>query len=231
MNEQARIGILALDTRFPRIPGDVGNPATWPFPVRIEVVPGATPERVVHGQGKGLLPDFIAAGQRLVDEGVEVIVTTCGFLSLMQAELRAALPVPVVTSALMQLPLIAAMLPPGKVAGIVTASARSLTKAHLVAAGASPDVPVSGVPEDSEFARVFLGNRETLDEASARHDVLGAAQFLVETWPVVGAIVLECANMGPYAADVARETGLPVHDMVSLVRWLHQGLAPLRFGK
>ena len=29
----ASVGILMLETRFPRIPGDMGNAATWPFPV------------------------------------------------------------------------------------------------------------------------------------------------------------------------------------------------------
>ena len=41
--EATSIGILMLETRFPRIPGDVGNARTWPFPVRYRVVPGATP--------------------------------------------------------------------------------------------------------------------------------------------------------------------------------------------
>src|SRR4029077_8675520 len=41
----SRVGILMLETRFPRIPGDMGNGQTWPFPVLYKVVPGATPDR------------------------------------------------------------------------------------------------------------------------------------------------------------------------------------------
>ena len=37
------IGILMLDTKFPRIPGDIGNALTFPFPVRYRKVSGATP--------------------------------------------------------------------------------------------------------------------------------------------------------------------------------------------
>jgi hypothetical protein len=29
----SRVGILMLETKFPRIPGDMGNGQTWPFPV------------------------------------------------------------------------------------------------------------------------------------------------------------------------------------------------------
>ncbi|MGN6585834.1 MAG: aspartate/glutamate racemase family protein, partial [Rhizobiaceae bacterium] len=57
----APLGILMLEARFPRIPGDMGNATTWPFPVLYHVVRGASPERVVLQGARGLLPDFIAA--------------------------------------------------------------------------------------------------------------------------------------------------------------------------
>jgi len=37
--------------------------------------------------------------------------------------------------------------------------------------------------------------------------------------------VLECTNMPPYTADIQRETGLAVFDIVSLVNMVHTGLA------
>lgn len=229
MSQRTRIGILALQTRFPRVPGDVGNASTWLFPVRIKVVPGATPDRVVHGRAEGLFDVFARAARELVDEGCEAIVTTCGFLTLMQADLRRVAGVPVVTSALMQVSLVDAMLPAGRRAGVVTASARSLTPAHLAAAGADPATPIEGVSETGEFARVFLGDADKLDIAAARRDVLDAAARLVARSPNLGALVLECANMGPYAHDIREATGLPVYDMVTLVNWLHAGLQPATF--
>ena len=98
----ARIGILMLEARFPRIPGDMGNAQTWEFPVLYRVVPGASPHRVVRERAAGLLEPFVAAARSLVADGAEAITTNCGFLSLFQAELAAALPVPVLTSALQQ---------------------------------------------------------------------------------------------------------------------------------
>ena len=109
-----------LEARFPRIPGDMGNGTTWPFPVLFRVVRGASPEKVVLNGATGLLPDFIAAANDLVDLGAEAITTNCGFLSLFQREIAAAVGVPVATSSLMQVPWVQATLPPGKRVGIVT---------------------------------------------------------------------------------------------------------------
>src|SRR6186713_3068878 len=138
----APLGILMLEARFPRIPGDMGNATTWPFPVLYRVVRGASPERVVLQGARGLLPAFIEAAQELVQLGAEAITTNCGFLSLFQNELAAAVGVPVATSSLMQVPWVQATLPPGKRGGVVTVSKGSLTPAHLAAAGVPPDIPV-----------------------------------------------------------------------------------------
>src|SRR6185312_4493566 len=119
----APLGILMLEAKFPRIPGDMGNAATWPFPVLYRVVKGASPERVVLHAAAGLLDDFLAAAEDLVAQGAEAITTNCGFLSVFQRELAARVQVPVATSALIQVPWVQATLPPGKRVGIITVSA------------------------------------------------------------------------------------------------------------
>jgi hypothetical protein len=223
------LGILMLETAFPRIAGDAGNPASWPFPVLIEVVAGASPERVVRARATGLVDAFAAAGNELAARGAAAIVTTCGFLALHQAELASRVPVPFAASSLVQLPLVARLLPAGRRPGVVTIDAAALTRAHLLGAGADPELPVAGVPPDGEFARTFLGNRASLDVAAAEREVVAAARSLVARCPEVGAIVLECANMPPYAAAVARGAGVPVYDLLTLGRWLCAGLSPAVF--
>lgn len=131
----ARLGILMLQTRFPRILGDIGNPETWPFPVSYRVVAGATSHRVVREQAAGLLDAFCDAAAELVADGVSGITTTCGFLAPFQDELARRSGVPVAASSLMQVPFVARTLGPGKRVGILTISAETLTRDHLAAAG------------------------------------------------------------------------------------------------
>jgi Asp/Glu/hydantoin racemase len=227
----APLGILMLEARFPRIPGDMGNGLTWPFPVLFRVVRGATPERVVLEGAPGLLDEFVAAASDLVDLGAEAITTNCGFLSLFQAEMAARVKVPVATSSLMQVPMVQATLPPGRRVGIVTVSAASLTEAHLDAAGVPRDTPVAGTEGGREFFRVLIrGEKQEMDVALAAADILDAGRDLVTRHPEVGAIVLECTNMPPYAHALREALGVPVYDIYSFISWFHAGLRPRDFG-
>jgi hypothetical protein len=227
----APLGILMLEARFPRIPGDMGNATTWPFPVLYRVVKGATPERVVLQGAAGLLPDFLDAAADLVSIGAEAITTNCGFLSLFQQEIAAHVGVPVATSSLMQVPWVQATLPPGKRVGVITVSATSLTPSHFAAAGAPTDTPFVGTEQGREFFRVLiLGEQQNMDVGLAAQDILDAGRQLLETHPDIGAIVLECTNMPPYAHALQTALGIPIYDIYSLITWLHAGLRPRNFG-
>ena len=85
----ASVGMLLLETRFPRIPGDGGHAATWPFPMLWRMVGGATPDRVVRDHGE-IVDDFITAARELVAIGADGITTNCGFLVLHQDRLSMA---------------------------------------------------------------------------------------------------------------------------------------------
>jgi Asp/Glu/hydantoin racemase len=226
----SRVGILMLETRFPRIPGDMGNAATWPFPVLYKVVKGASPQRVVKDRANGLLHAFLEAARELADLGADGITTTCGFLSLFQRDIAAHVGVPVATSSLMQAPMIQRVLPASRQVGILTISAKTLTPEHLAAAGVSADTPVVGTDEGREFTRAILGDEPVLDVAAAERDIIDAGEALVRRHPQVGAVLLECTNMAPYAATLREHLDLPVYDIVSFVTWFHAGLNPRDFG-
>jgi Asp/Glu/hydantoin racemase len=226
----ARVGILMLEARFPRIPGDMGNATTWPFPVLYKVVAGASPQRVVRERAAGLLEPFLDAARELVRLGADGITSNCGFLSLFQDQIAAAAGVPVAISSMMQVPMVNRLLPPGRRAGILTISAATMTAEHLARAGVPGGTPVMGTDGGREFTRAILGDEDALDVAAAERDILDAGAELVRRNPEVGAIVLECTNMAPYARALAEHVGMPVHDIYSFVTWFHAGIAPRDFG-
>jgi hypothetical protein len=122
------------------------------------------------------------------------------------------------------LPAVSASLRRGQIAGVVTIDAASLGPEHFRAVGADPRTPVEGVEAGCRLQRTLLGDEDTLDVAGAERDVVAAALRLRERHPAVGAIVLECTNMAPYAQAVREATGVPVHDITTLVneRWHDQ---------
>lgn len=197
------LGVLMLDTRFPRVVGDIGNPATFGFPVRHAVVQGASPQRVVRERDPTLLQPFIDAAGDLVRDGATAITTSCGFLVQFQRELQAALPVPVWTSSLLLLD----ELPH---AGVVTVDAAALAL--------DASTPVEGITPGCAFQRTLLEDLPTLDTADAERQVVAAAERLVARHPGLTDIVLECTNMPPYADAVRRATGRRVHDITTLIR-------------
>jgi hypothetical protein len=224
MDRTAPIGILMLDSNFPRVPGDMGNAATWSCPVVFRVVKDASPDHVVRQGARGLLAGFIAAAKELEAEGAALITTTCGFLCTFQKELAAEVSVPVLTSSLFQVAGINALLPKGKCAGILTISKESLSPDHLKAAEVPDCTPIAA--PSGHFVDAILNDRSELDISEAERENVEAAIGLIEGFPEVGVIVLECTNMTPYAGAIQREVKCPVFSIVSYVNWFRSAVSP-----
>ena len=161
--------------------------------------------------------------------GADGIGTTCGFLSLFQDDIAEAAGVPVASSSLMQVPWVDSTLPPDKRAGIITISKESVTPAHLKAVGVALDTPIVGTESGKTFTTTVLDDGDYMDFELARDDLVEAGRGLVSEHPEVGAIVLECTNMGPFSRDVSLALGLPVFDVVSYLTWFQAGLRPRRY--
>jgi hypothetical protein len=223
---QPPVGVLCLETIFDKIPGHIRNPTTFGFPVLYQVVTGATPDRVVNQGDPSLLEPFCQAARDLQARGAAAITSGCGFLVLFQQELADAVTVPVFASSLIQLPLIHRMLTAGQTIGVLAAKQESLTPRHLAKAGAeSVPVRIAGMADQPEFREVMLeGRRAQLDVERLRAEVLTVAGRLADD-PALGAVLIECTDLVPFASDVQRLLGVPVFDIVTLTNYVHTALS------
>ncbi len=211
---------MMLDTSFERPVGDVGNAASWPFPVLYKRISGATARKVVSGHDDDLLDAFVAAGQELVAEGAFALTTSCGFLALRQSQLSARLTVPVATSSLLQIPSLLATLPEGKTVGVITYDHASLTERHFHAVGVHQIPPIAGLPNGGAFRGLIEGGMPYNAKALA-DELAVTVENLVQQHSDIGALVFECTNLPPFSADISRKFGLPVFDILTLGKWLH----------
>ncbi|QBY00531.1 aspartate/glutamate racemase family protein [Rhodophyticola sp. CCM32] len=212
---QPTLGILSLDTRFPRIMGDVGNPGSYPFDVHIEIVEGADSPGIVRdgAPDAAVLARLNAAALRLEQRGVAAIISTCGFLITSQAHIAAAVEVPVMLSALSLYPMVQAACP-GRI-GILTASQPALGPRALAAAGIlREDVAIAGLEQVPAFAEVILVTRDAqpdrLDRKAIEQAVVAQARALQARHDDLSALILECGNLPPYSGAIRAATGLPV---------------------
>lgn len=217
------VGILLLEVGYPIIPGNVANASTFNFPVRYKVVKDATIERLLYKADPTLAEPIIAAARELQQDGVKAIVGSCGYFGMFQKETAAALDVPVFMSSLLQVPMICRSLKPNQKLGILCAESTCLSPKVLESCGVTPDLPYvfAGLEAGDEFRTGIIQGKGTLDNDKVTEEVAGAAKRLVEEHPEIGAILLECTDMPPYAKAVQDAVNLPVWDFNSMINWIY----------
>lgn len=216
------IGILVLDCYYPFLPGNVANATTFDFPVRYAVVEGATADRLLYQADPTLIEPFITAACKLQNEGVKAIAGACGFMALFQKKIAAAVDIPVLASSLLQVPFMYQIT--GKRSGIITADSTCLNYAHFLGAGISEDIPlaIGGMETNEAFMRGVIANCGELDDDGIRKGVVKVAQELQAQHEDLGAILLECSDLPPYAHAVQAATGLPVFDFITMINYMHE---------
>ena len=180
------IGIMILETSFPRIPGDIGNATSFDFPVRYKIVKGVTPKRIIHKFDEKILVNFIEAAKELENDGVKAITTTCGYLAIFQKQLSMAVDIPVFTSSLLQIPMVHRMLKPTGKIGLLVANDKTFCKDILKEVGAENiQVVIAGLYGNIEFDRIHKGN--IMDIKKATEEVILLSKNLVEKDPLIKA--------------------------------------------
>ncbi len=222
------LGILTLDSKFARIPGDVGNATTYDFPVAYKIIKGATGPRVLGGDRR-LLEPFLDAARELEEMGCRAITTSCGFLALFQRELASAVSIPVFTSSLLQVDMVWRMLRPDQKVGILTADKSCLKEEFFQSVGCEKTPKVVYGLEHSVMPIAFNNGEGSYEVEVLRGQMEAEAEKMVTEHPEVGAIVLECTNMPPFAAAIQRRTDRPVFDYTTLANYVYNALYRMEF--
>lgn len=229
------LGILMLDMKAPLIPGNVGNANSYSFPVRFKVLPGMPPDWWCDAQGpdERRFETFLKAAKELEAEGVRAITTGCGFFAIYQKKAAPQLRVPLFASPLLMVPMVSRMLGGNQRVGIISAGGHHLTHGDfLVNVGIGPEIPlaVAGLEDTDEFYHVHVTQKKPdIDPEKVEREVVAAARGLLAEYPDIGAFVLECSDIPPFARAVAEATGLPVFDFITLAHLVYRATVPVRY--
>ncbi len=225
------LGIIILDDVYPGFPGDVRNASAFPFPIQYEIAEGVDIVALVNRKDKSpCLEPIQRAARKLERMGCRAIAAECGYFAYFQKEIAGYVDVPVFMSSLLQVPWAQQLIGPDKVVGILVAEAKYMTPAHLEAVGIQPgsNYVLAGAEDDGRCPEF-----ESLWEESKRPDPPGASydkaekefvQVAVDFFgahPNMGAMVLECTGMQPFARALQREIDIPVFSWGTLLDYAY----------
>jgi len=218
------IGIVVINIWYPLVPGNVANACTYNFPVIYKVLKEASIKHILRGD-PALLDMVINGGKELIQQGARAIVGACGSFANYQKETSAALEVPTFLSVMMQVPLIIQSLKPNQKLGILAASKASLTpKVFDQCEITDPSrLVITEALNLPEFQK--LGN--CIGEFNSRkleHEVVELVKQFVYDHPEIGALLIQCSDLPPYALAIQDAVKLPVFDMNSLIEWVHHAI-------
>lgn len=225
------LGIIILDDVYPGFPGDVRNASAFPFPIQYEIVEGVDIWALVHEEDKSpCLEPIQRAAKKLESMGCRAIAAECGYFAYFQKEIAGFVDVPVFMSSLLQVPFAQQLIGPDKVVGILAARKEQMTQAHLKAVGIQPGSNyvlegAEGNGSCEEFSHLWYEPERT-DPPEAYYDkaereFVDVAVEFYNAHPNMGAMMLECTGMQPFARAVQREIDIPIFSWGTLLDYAY----------
>jgi len=218
------IGILVLDLWYPYLPGNVANASTYNFPVQYKILRGSTIPQILSAD-PALLDLIVEGGRELEKQGARAIIGACGYFGNYQKEAAAILNVPVFLSSVLQIPIIRRALKPNQKVGVICAAADSLTPKLLSQCGIDDlsNIVIAGAQDLPEFQNI-LQCTGSFNSYEIEQQLVELVKQLVSKNPDIGAILLECSDMPPYAWAVQNAVRLPVFDFITLINWVYNAV-------
>jgi hypothetical protein len=216
------IGILCLESLFPKPRGHMRNPMTYPFPTVTRVVKGVDIPKLLFNPTPDLIQPFVEAAREMEKDGVQAITGSCGFMARFQDVLAEVATVPVFMSSLLQLPLMRLMHGPSANLGVLTASSRALTEDHFSRCATDIDsVSIRGMEGNPEFWETIIeGKRNDFDLDLLEQEIVDTAEAFVREKELDG-LLMECTDLTAFAAPIQKRIGIPVYDINSLVEYAY----------
>jgi len=227
------IGILCWEegcsprglAQLEKLPGNSTNAETFAFPVRYSRIKGANIHTILENPCQHVLQSMIGEARKMEAQGIRAITTSCGFNAVFQRELADSVSVPVFTSSLMQIPLVQNMLGKQQTVGVITAKKSALTEKHLQAVGVNKHISIhiEGLEACTEWNKIFSSPNEAIDIPTVKNDVVLIACSMMKMADI-GAFILECTDLPPFADAIRKATGRPVFDFVTLTNFTYQAI-------
>ena len=210
-----RVSILQLDTKFLRIPGDIGCKKTFIEPPQHLIVEGATANKVVTSRPENIdITPFLEAAQSATGD---ILTTSCGFLAPFQKELQENLDIPVVVSSINQLADMSKIYSPEQVI-ILTIAADKLCTKHLPRALWKFSKCICGLENSSYFHKFIFEDMVMFDEAKVADELLTVFKHACNE--NTRALLLECTNMPPYKPNLKQFKDIKIFDILSAIETL-----------
>jgi len=225
------LGIILLNDAYPGFPGDVRNPSAFPYPIQYEIAEGVTNQTLVYDNNPAQCREaVIRAAKKLENLGCRAVAAECGYFAFFQKDVSGAVNVPAFMSSLLQVPFIQQVIGPDKKVGIVCVQKQFLSRQHLVNVGIDPEsnYVIAGAQDEygvTEFDNLWNPiKRPACPEAyydKAETQMLRCVRSFLDTNPDIGAIMLECTGMQPFARAIQREVDLPVFSWGTLLDYAY----------
>ncbi len=218
------IGILCIDVWYPYMPGNVVNASTYNFPVLIKILKGVSIEQIIRGDPK-ILDLVFQAGNELIEHGVRAIVGACGSFANFQKKAAAVFKVPTFMSSMLQVPMILQSLRPDQKLGVIAFSSSALTPVVFEQCGIeNPSrLVITDAKDLSQFQRL-LACEGSFNCQIMERELVGRVKSFVAEHPEIGALLLQCSDMPPFAWAIQNEVSLPVFDIITLINWIHDAV-------
>jgi len=218
--------VLQLDTRFPRIPGDIACEDTYRRPVGIRIIDKARVANVVNADPDALdITGFTSAikeGGEIEESQDQIIGTSCGFMIYFQESLSKMTHGTFISSSLIALPELRSRFCDSDIM-VITFDADVLRSPAYQPSLDGFAGPVIGLEKWMHLYEVISKDLEDLDVERAALEMEHLIIDALQRFPVK-AIVLECTNLPPYKHVLRRHFTGEIIDCLSVLEAASPGL-------